>query len=203
LNQAIFTKENSTNLLQQVQQLFDAQNTKVVQLTRSYRSTEQVTDFTKGLLKGGQKIEAFNREGDKPNLIVRQSEDQLVADVNAQLAKNEADKLTTAIITKTLVQAQELTAKLKASGTKVTLIRSENQRLAAGTLVVPSFLAKGLEFDAIIGWQVSATNYNHEDQRQLLYTICSRAMHRLTLLATGGMSPLIDNVDADDYTLIK
>ncbi|MDC9280756.1 hypothetical protein PSL63_18620, partial [Clostridioides difficile] len=78
LNQAIFTKENSTNLLQQVQQLFNAQNTKVVQLTRSYRSTEQVTDFTKGLLKGGQKIEAFNREGDKPNLIVRQSEDQLV-----------------------------------------------------------------------------------------------------------------------------
>lgn len=203
LNQAIFTKENSTNLLQQVQQLFDAQNTKVVQLTRSYRSTKQVTDFTKGLLKGGQKIEAFNREGDKPNLIVRQNEDQLVADVKAQLAKNEADKLTTAIITKTLVQAQELTAKLKASGTKVTLIRSENQRLAAGSLVVPSFLAKGLEFDAIIGWQVSATNYNHEDQRQLLYTICSRAMHRLTLLATAEMSPLIDNVDPDDYTLIN
>ena len=68
LNQAIFTKGNSTNLLQQVQQLFDAQNTKVVQLTRSYRSTQQVTDFTKGLLKGGQAIEAFNRVGDKTKL---------------------------------------------------------------------------------------------------------------------------------------
>ncbi|QFP80267.1 RNA polymerase recycling motor HelD [Latilactobacillus graminis] len=203
LNQAIFTKESSTNLLQQVQQLFDAQNTKVVQLTRSYRSTQQVTDFTKGLLKGGQKIDAFNRQGDKPNLIVRSTEEALVADVNAQLVKNTADKLTTAIITKTLVQAQALTAKLKASGTKVTLIRSENQRLAAGTLVVPSFLAKGLEFDAIIGWQISASNYAHENQRQLLYTICSRAMHRLTLLATGSMSPLIDNVDPDEYTLIQ
>ncbi|MEJ1320155.1 RNA polymerase recycling motor HelD [Latilactobacillus sakei] len=203
LNQAIFTKGNSTNLLQQVQQLFDAQNTKVVQLTRSYRSTQQVTDFTKGLLKGGQAIEAFNRVGDKPNLIVRQSEAELVADVNRQLAANEADELSTAIITKTLVQAQELTKMLKETGTKVTLIRSENQRLAAGTLVVPSFLAKGLEFDAIIGRQISAANYNHEDQRQLLYTICSRAMHRLTLLATDALSPLIDNVDPEKYTLTK
>ena len=48
------------------------------------------------------------------------------------------------------MQAQELTKMLKKTGTKVTLIRSENQRLAAGTLVAPSFLAKGLEFDAII-----------------------------------------------------
>ena len=175
----------------------------MVQLTRSYRSTQQVTDFTKGLLKGGQAIEAFNRVGDKPNLIVRQSEAELVADVNRQLAANEADKLSTAIITKTLVQAQELTKMLKETGTKVTLIRSENQRLAAGTLVVPSFLAKGLEFDAIIGWQISAANYNHEDQRQLLYTICSRAMHRLTLLATDALSPLIDNVDPEKYTLTK
>lgn len=201
LNQAIFTKENSSNLLQQVQQLFDAQNTKVVQLTRSYRSTQQVTDFTKGILRGGQKIEAFNRVGDKPNLIVRQSETALIADVVRQVAANEADKLTTAIITKTLDQAQVLTTQLKAAGAKVTLIRSENQRLAAGTLVVPSFLAKGLEFDAIIGWQINATNYDHENQRQLLYTICSRAMHRLTLLATGELSPLLATVDANLYTV--
>ena len=203
LNQAIFTKGNSSNLLQQVQQLFDAQNTKVVQLTRSYRSTQQVTDFTKGLLKGGQKIEAFNRVGDKPNLIVRQQEADLVADVQRQVAANTAEQLTTAIIAKTLEQAQALTEQLKAAGTQVTLIRSENQRLAAGTLVVPSFLAKGLEFDAIIGWQISAANYNHEDQRQLLYTICSRAMHRLTLLATDELSPLLGTVSADLYTVTR
>ncbi|ARW51363.1 DNA helicase [Levilactobacillus brevis] len=68
--------------------------------------------------------------------------------------------------------------------------------------MVPSFLAKGLEFDAIIVWQASASRYAAEDERQLLYTICSRAMHRLSLVAVGEVSPLLSDVPAEEYTVI-
>jgi len=68
---------------------------------------------------------------------------------------------------------------------------------------VPSYLAKGLEFDAIIAWQVTATNYGADDQRQLLYTIASRAMHRLTILAQGELSPLLADVPQSAYTLTQ
>ena len=75
-----------------------------------------------------------------------------------------------------------------------TLIRSENQRLAAGTLVIPAYLAKGLEFDAVILWDLSAKNYPDEDERQLVYTIASRAMHRLTIFAKDQVTPILDTV---------
>lgn len=68
LNQAIFTHENSRSLLKQLGTMFDPEKTKVVQLTKSYRSTKQITDFTKHILIGGEAIEAFEREGNKPHV---------------------------------------------------------------------------------------------------------------------------------------
>ena len=199
LNQAIFTKADSHTLIQDTAKLFDPDKTRVVQLTRSYRSTAQVTDFTKAILKSGQQIEAFNRQGPLPTITVRASEAELVTALQAQLKINTAAKQSTAIIAKTLEQATALADTLKAAGETVTLIRSENQRLAAGVIVVPSYLAKGLEFDAVIVWQANAANFHHEDERELLYTITSRAMHRLTILASPDLSPLLAAVPAELY----
>ena len=47
LNQAIFTKDESKTLLSQISKLFDPEKTDVVQLTKSYRSTKELTKFTK------------------------------------------------------------------------------------------------------------------------------------------------------------
>ena len=201
LNQAIFTKENSHSLLSELSTMFDPEKTKVIQLTESYRSTKQITDFTKGVLVNGEKVTAFNRNGDLPTVIVDSSNDNMVTDVIAQLHQNEKDKMTTTIIGKTLAECEALTQKLQAAGEKVTLIKTENQRLVEGTLVIPSYLAKGLEFDAIIIWNANAQNYHQEDERQLVYTICSRAMHRLNIFAEGKLSPLFANVPQDTYKL--
>ena len=171
----------------------------MVQLTQSYRSTKQVTDFTKAILTSGQKIVAFNRQGPLPKLIVRPDEAGLMTALQAQLKVNDEAKQTTAVIAKTLEAAEAIYAKMKAAGIKVTLIKSENQRLAAGVIVVPSFLAKGLEFDAVVLWQVNAKNYHEEDERELLYTVASRAMHRLTMLASPDVTPLLDKVPEDLY----
>ena len=92
---------------------------------------------------------------------------------------------------------------LEQRGVKTTLIRTENQRLVKGTIIVPSFLAKGLEFDAVIVWNANDQQYHGDDERQLLYTICSRAMHELTLTAVGKVTPLLDRVPADEYELIN
>lgn len=203
LNQAIFTQESSHSLLKELATMFKPEETRVVQLTQSYRSTQQITDFTKAILRNGEAVTAFNRQGALPNVLIAQTEERLLAAVQKQLAENTAAKRVTAIITKTLPESKDLYEKLRAQGEKVTLIRSENQRLAAGTIIVPSYLAKGLEFDAIIAWQVTAANYGADDQRQLLYTIASRAMHRLTILAQGELSPLLAEVPTAAYTLTQ
>lgn len=199
LNQAIFTGASARGLMSETAKLFPADKTRVIQLTQSYRSTAQVTDFTKAILRSGQKIVAFNRQGPKPTLRVRATEAELLQETIDQIAVNDAAGQTTAIIAKTLEQATALWEQLHAAGQKATLIKSENQRLVPGVIIVPSFLAKGLEFDAIIVWQATAANFGDDGERELLYTICSRAMHRLSLMVNGEVSPLITEIDAQLY----
>lgn len=201
LNQAIFSGAKARNLVADTSKMFDPEKTRVVQLTQSYRSTAQVTEFTKAILRSGQKIVAFNRQGPLPTISMRDSEAQLRTRLREQLEVNDAAGQTTAIIAKTLGEAQQLWTELKRDGVDVTLIKSENQRLVPGTIIVPSFLAKGLEFDAIIVWQANATNFPGDGERELLYTICSRAMHRLTVLSTPALSPLLAGMDAKLFTL--
>lgn len=201
LNQAIFTHENSRKLLGELGSMFPEDKTRVVQLTKSYRSTEQITNFTKNLLTNGENIIPFNRQGDLPHIYVNNGMDEAVEQVKKQSDLNLADHETTAIIGKTLKECKELSGKLSEVGVKSTLIRTENQRLVKGVIVVPSYLAKGLEFDSVIMWDASKDCYPDESDRQLVYTICTRAMHRLTVVAIKNLSPIFDTVPKDEYLL--
>ena len=197
LNQAIFTKDNANNLSRDFAKLFDSDRVERVNLTQTYRSTQQITDFTKYILKGGQNIEAFNRSGQKPRVKLSPNEADMLHQLQQQLTEYSQQHDTTAIITKTLADAQLLSAQLQ--DTSVTLIQSENQRLAQGTIIVPSYLAKGLEFDAVIIWHADNTRYGQDSERRLLYTVASRAMHSLTLLAKKQVSCLLDHVPEKLY----
>ncbi|MGR8827760.1 AAA family ATPase [Leuconostoc citreum] len=197
LNQAIFTKDNANNLSRDFAKLFDSDRVERVNLTQTYRSTQQITDFTKYILKGGQNIEAFNRSGQKPRVKLSPNEADMLHQLRQQLTEQSQQHDTTAIITKTLADAQLLSEQLQ--DTSVTLIQSENQRLAQGTIIVPSYLAKGLEFDAVIIWHADNTRYGQDSERRLLYTVASRAMHSLTLLAEKQVSCLLDHVPEKLY----
>ncbi|MFD1418867.1 RNA polymerase recycling motor HelD [Companilactobacillus keshanensis] len=198
LNQSIFTKKNSQTLLSEVQGLFDPDATRVVQLTHSYRSTKQITDYTKAILTNGQKIEPFNRDGDLPNVMISNNETEALDNVVGQLKENDQSHFTTAIITKSLKESEDVQKMLLDQGIEATWIRSENQRLATGTIVLPSYLAKGLEFDAVIMWDASEKKFD-EDEQQLVYTIASRAMHKLTITAIGELSELLQRVPEKYY----
>ena len=203
LNQAIFTHENSRSLLRQLGTMFDPEKTKVVQLTKSYRSTKQITDFTKHFLTNGEAIEAFDRNSDLPTVIETDSYSTGVDSVVETLKKYQQEHDAVAIIGKTLNDCEKLYDELKRRNVKTTLIRTENQRLVDGVIIVPSFLAKGLEFDAVIAWNVNEQEYPDDSERQLLYTIASRAMHALTMISVGKVTPLLKGVPDDLYSLVK
>ncbi|MGL5746919.1 MAG: RNA polymerase recycling motor HelD, partial [Weissella cibaria] len=194
LNQAIFTKENAVSLQDELSRLFDPEKSEYVQLTQTYRSTQQITDYSKAILINGAQIDAFEREGDKPVVKILPSQDKMVEATLMQLVANEEADETTAIITKTLADAEVAYEALRERA-DVTIIRTENQRLVPGTIIVPAYLAKGLEFDAVIMWDASEGVYHGDDERQLVYTIASRAMHQLTVLAVTSLTPLLAEVD--------
>lgn len=72
----------------------------------------------------------------------------------------------------------------------------------SGTVVIPAYLAKGLEFDGVLIYNAGSDVYYREAERNILYVACTRALHRLLLYYTGNLSPFIATIDADLYKLV-
>jgi DNA helicase IV len=72
---------------------------------------------------------------------------------------------------------------------EVKLVKSESTEYEQGVVVIPAYLAKGIEFDAVIIYNASAQVYGDESLRRLFYTACTRAMHYLQLYSVGEPSP--------------
>jgi DNA helicase-2/ATP-dependent DNA helicase PcrA len=66
--------------------------------------------------------------------------------------------------------------------------------------VLPAYLAKGLEFDAVLIHDAGADVYGRENERKLLYTACTRALHSLFIFYTGSLTPLLSGIDPDLYS---
>ncbi|EKK20576.1 DNA helicase [Fructilactobacillus florum 8D] len=201
LNQAIFTHESAPAWSRELSQLFDPATTRMINLQKSYRSTTEITNFSKQLLTTGATIESFARRGPLP--VIQQVKSATAA---YQFLANELQtKLqgTTAIITKTLEEAHVVRDQLEACGQTVRLIQTENQRLTRGILVIPAYLAKGLEFDQVMLWNVSQENYPNQSTNELVYTMCTRAMHQLTIISVGTPAPAFSQVNPDDYQLVR
>ncbi|MEJ6399683.1 RNA polymerase recycling motor HelD [Nicoliella lavandulae] len=199
LNQAIFTHENSQSMRNDLSALFDPETTRVIELNKSYRSTAQITDFSKYLLGRNSKIESFARNGNLPTIEVTKDEQASLAALQSVIEQEAGE--TIAVIAKTLDDCKHLSQQLNDRGVKNNLLQTENQRLTNGVLVIPSYLAKGLEFDSVVMWDASKRQYPGEDDRQLVYTICTRAMHDLTVISNGALSPLFNDVPKDRYQL--
>lgn len=180
-------------MLKELSGVLDAKHPNLIALRRSYRSTKEITDFAKALLPDGDQIISFTRHGAKPRLLVRYSaasaRQALVDEVN----KLHQDNETVAILTKNRQQAQDVYQILhRQKLADLHLLSEEDSALPTGILVLPIYLAKGLEFDAVLAYDVSADNLKNTDAVGMVYTMASRAMHQLTLLSNGPVSPVLN-----------
>jgi DNA helicase II / ATP-dependent DNA helicase PcrA len=78
-------------------------------------------------------------------------------------------------------------------------IEKETTSFEQGVLVIPSYLAKGMEFDAVVIYNASDECYGRENERNLFYTVCTRAMHELVMCYTGEMNLFLKEVSPQLY----
>ncbi len=76
---------------------------------------------------------------------------------------------------------------------EVRLLKHNVAERIEGTLLLPCYTAKGLEFDAVLVCDADAQNYFDEDDKKVLYVACTRALHRLCLYSDGAMTPLVSD----------
>lgn len=202
--QAIFT--HSTNLHETdspLIRLYGKDATRLISLLRSYRSTREIVEFTRAMLPDGGRIVPFDRGGPKPLLTVTGDPGQRAARIAADLAALEADGFgSIAVIAKTAAESREAYGALTAQGCEsLRLVTKETPAFEKGTVVIPAYLAKGIEFDAVLIYDASSGAYSRESERKLFYTACTRAMHRLLLYTDKEWTPYIREMDAELYEM--
>ncbi len=196
-NQAIFAHSSEMVDFHLLNQLYGADETSVINLTRSYRSTKQIVEFTRSLLVNGQEIIPFERDGAKPILTKLTERDQLNRCIIEKVSElQEQHYNTIAIICKSAAESEKAYSELT-DVTGLKLIKSNTMEYEQGVIVIPAYLAKGIEFDAVIIYDASAQIYADESVRRLFYTACTRAMHVLQLYCIGEPSPFVSGADPD------
>ncbi|AIQ58263.1 RNA polymerase recycling motor HelD [Paenibacillus borealis] len=191
LNQAIYAQGEVLGDLAGLVSIYGAENTEVISLTRSYRSTYEIVEFTRAMIPGGEKIVPFNRRGEEPLLTVVDSEADLLASVEQDVLNLHAQGYHyVAVICKTAEESARVHSELQ-SRLPVRLVTKETPNFQKGTLVLPAYLAKGVEFDAVIIYDGSAEKYGREHERKLFYTACTRAMHLLHIYSLGQPNPFL------------
>jgi len=189
-NQAIYAHASGSSF-DEVTALFEPEQTEKIVLTRSYRSTRPIVEFTRAMVPGGEAIEPFQREGSKPTVTPASNQRELADLIVRRIGQLRANgHRTIAVIGKSFAECQEAYAALR-DHVQIRLINKETVSFAEGVLVIPSYLAKGVEFDAVIAYNASALQYGQESERRLFYTVCTRAMHELHLYTIGPVSPFV------------
>ncbi|WEK56421.1 MAG: RNA polymerase recycling motor HelD [Candidatus Cohnella colombiensis] len=191
--QAIFTQ--ATNLHEAdspLIRLYGEDETSLIRLVRSYRSTREIVEFTR-LILPGEEIVPFERSGRKPCLLRAGNNQERAKRIIEDLVALKAEGFDSiAVITKTEAESREAYDALMTQGCDaLKLITKDTLTFEKVTTVIPAYLAKGVEFDAVLIYDASSQTYYRESERKLFYTACTRAMHRLLLYTTGDWTPFI------------
>lgn len=197
LNQKVFGNET---IVHSLDTLFSEQEVTRYQLTTSYRSTEEITQFANQFLSQEDQVKTTARKGPLPRLVQKETLCESLDWLINELQDDEKNRRwRTAIIGKTTADCEALYAELSEEmQTKVQLIVSEEDFMKRPIMIIPAFLAKGLEFDRVFAWNIGA-NFETAQDQLVLYTIATRAMHELSLVTIGAESPLVAGADATTY----
>lgn len=201
LNQGIYTHGTKENTFLPMNM---GENYERINLTKSYRSTKQIVEFTRHFAAGGELIEPFNRDGKIPVLMEVESisdrDDQLINSVNDLL---DAGHETVAIICKTVKECDDIFGLLDGE-LPITKINEDTHSFQKGVVILPVYWAKGIEFDAVIIPDASDQHYKGKTARNLFYTACTRAMHDLTMITMDNEPcAFIKEAPLDKYKIIS
>lgn len=178
--------------------LYPAENVRKLVLLRSYRSTKEIMDFARCLVPEGEQIEPFDRSGKLPELI-RVSKEQRLDCLLSKISELKAEGYETiALVGKTMAECRDIYRQLD-SRIDVKLMTQATYQFDKGLIVIPTYLAKGIEFDAAIIIDASLANYRREHERTIFYTACTRAMHRLIMLTNGKATPFLSDIPEERY----
>ncbi|MCP3027808.1 RNA polymerase recycling motor HelD [Halobacillus sp. A5] len=196
-NQAIFAHSDHFADFNSLTSLYGPGKTERITLDRSYRSTRQIIECTREVVPEGEQIKAFDREGEKPILTSLNDHTQLHEEIASKVENlQKRGYQSIAIICKSAAESSSAYQSLRTIR-NLKLIKKNSDEYEQGVIVIPAYLAKGIEFDSVIIYNASNKRYGEENLRRLFYTACTRAMHHLQIYSVGEPSPFLKNITSE------
>lgn len=169
-------------------------------LEKTYRTTKEIMykanevidklpEFEKQfIIKGEPVIEGKN----SISIMKKENELEIIKSVAEKIKEYVSqDFKSIAIIGKDIEECKRIKKMLEKYRKDIKLIKSKDSEYHAGISIVPSYLAKGLEFDSVILFNVNNENYqNTVLDIKLLYVGITRAMSKLDVFYTGKISDI-------------
>ncbi|NGQ96353.1 UvrD-helicase domain-containing protein [Brevibacillus sp. SYP-B805] len=168
-------------------------------LEQSYRSTIEIMKLANTVLHQIElpqevKAKPVLRHGAEPEIVHYAARDALWADIVRRVEAFRKEGLqTVAIVSKTMEEGKKAYKALKPSIPDIALVNSKDTEFPGGVTIMPAYVTKGLQFDAVILLDADDEHYGlTEWDAKLLYVAMTRPVHRLLITCVNSrLTPLL------------
>lgn len=156
--------------------IFDKDDIVNYELLKSYRSTKQIMDYASSFLDD-KKVVPLVREGEEVLVENTQNDQDKIETIISLIEDYEEDGLESiAVIVQDINELNKVSAMIK-NKIKILTFDRDDLIYSGGKVIIPSYFAKGLEFDGVI-----IVENNKEVDGLIKYIMCTRALHRLSVV---------------------
>lgn len=148
-----------------------------IELNKTYRSSPEIIEHANKIL-GLNLVSAIRRNTSIP--VEFRYEDNLKEQLIKDIENLKKDNKSIAIITKTDTEAATIYKLLKKDMNELTLIANNSKAFSRELVVIPSYMAKGLEYDATIVYTEKDNQFTYKE-RYLYHVACTRSQHHLII----------------------
>ncbi len=187
VNQAV-ERKSDISFYDEIISIFNFEKSNKIFLNKSYRSSYEISKFSERFLEEGINTEYFKRTEEAPEIVYKKDSESLENEMIKNIDSYKYQGYNSiAVICKNRKEAVNLYFRIKGK-INVKLVDYLGEQNLNGIIIVPVYLAKGLEFDAVMVYGADNKNYTTVYDKKLLYVACTRALHRLSLYYTGKIS---------------
>lgn len=184
-------KKEDISFYEQIQKILNKKKSSLIMLDKSFRCTNEILNFSLKFIEQSSQIKSFNRNGDNPKVYIADNSEIFIDEIVKEIKLcQEKGFQSICLICKTEKNSTYLFNKIKHK-LDIQLIKNGSVSDLQGVFILPVYMSKGLEFDTVLICDADSQNYHDEDDKNLLYVACTRALHKLSLFCENEVSPLI------------
>ncbi|MBL0385690.1 AAA family ATPase [Tumebacillus sp. ITR2] len=182
--------------------VFPSGNCNYLVLEQSYRTTVEIMNLANRVIVHSQTpglvlAKPVVRHGDEPRQEVFTEESDLIARVLSDVEQLKAQGMNSiAVIGKTMAECQRIKQGIDKHGTSLNVHVLDEKEDYGGTdlVIVPAYVVKGLEFDAVFIVNLQEEYTAEELDVKLLYVAMTRPLHRMAVYSMEGKTGLLDMI---------